>query len=70
MTYPDYLRTQAGECVALAVRDPWDRETAALIDLAQDYQSMAADFDRAGPEPQRAEQPESDAWLPKLFRHW
>lgn len=44
MTYSDYLRGQARECIRLADNASGD-ETDRLLELAESYRSWATDFE-------------------------
>lgn len=47
MSYAQYLRTQASECVDVAIESSTD-EAASLLDLAQDYHHWATAAEPAG----------------------
>lgn len=47
MSYSQYLRTQAGDCVGLSIETPKCDEAAALLDLAEDYCRVATMNDPA-----------------------
>jgi hypothetical protein len=42
MSYASYLNEQVRECLSLAVAEPWSRDAAELIDLAETYSSLAS----------------------------
>ncbi len=45
MVYQQYLRARSSDCIGLAVEQPWSADAGNLIDLAQNYRSIAAALD-------------------------
>ena len=62
MSYPNYLRERAKDCIGLAVEQPEAKGTAALIDLAQDYHAWAARVENCSRQPASSDEEAGKGW--------